>query len=134
PPMGESDPLVTVIMPIRNEVRFIEQSLGAVLAQDYPIERLEILVADGMSDDGTLDIIHALPGAERVRIIPNPGRKQAEGLNIAIPGARGEYIIRVDGHTVIASDYVRECVRAFRETGAANVGGTMDPVGITPTG
>ena len=121
-------------MPIRNEALFITRSLGAVLAQDYPTDKLEILIADGMSDDETLDIIRGLSGAERVRIIANPGKRQAEGLNAAIPQAKGDVIVRVDGHTIIAPNYVRECVQALTETGASNVGGMMDPVGITPVG
>lgn len=132
--MRLSEPLVTVIMPIRNEAAFIGRSLGAILEQDYPADRLEILIADGMSDDATIAIIRALPGAERVRIIPNPKRLQAAAINVAIPQARGDIIIRVDGHTVIAPDYVRQCVAALAETGADNVGGAMDPVGDTPMG
>lgn len=127
-------PLVSVIMPVRNEAAFIARSLGAVLAQDYPPDRLEVLIADGMSSDDTLAIIRALPGSERVRIIPNPARKQAEGLNAAIPLARGEIIVRVDGHTIVAPDYVTACVAALQQTGAANVGGAMDPVGVTAFG
>jgi cellulose synthase/poly-beta-1,6-N-acetylglucosamine synthase-like glycosyltransferase len=127
-------PPVTIVMPIRNEAQFIARSLGAVLAQDYPADRMQILIADGQSDDDTRAIIRALPGAERVQIVDNPGRKQAEGLNLLIPLATGEYVIRVDGHTIIAPDYVRECVRALAETGAGNVGGAMDPVGLTPMG
>jgi succinoglycan biosynthesis protein ExoA len=134
PPLTSEKPTVTVIMPVRNEAQFIERSLGAVLAQDYPPDKLDVLVADGMSDDGTPDIIRAMPGSERVTIIPNPGRRQAEGLNAAIPLTRGEVIVRVDGHTIIAPDYVRECVRALAESGAWNVGGAMDPVGITEMG
>jgi len=129
-----NEPFVTVIMPIRNEAQFIAHSLGAVLAQDYPQDKLEVLVADGMSDDGTLEIIRTLPGSERVRIILNPQRNQAEGLNKAIKQASGEIIVRVDGHTIIAPDYVRRCVQNLQNTGAANVGGTMNPVGITPMG
>jgi succinoglycan biosynthesis protein ExoA len=128
------NPLVTVIMPIRNEALFIRRSLGAVLVQDYPSDRLEILIADGMSDDGTVDIIRTLSVADRVRIIPNPGKRQAEGLNLAIEQAKGEIIVRVDGHTIIASNYVRECVQVLKETGASNVGGAMDPIGITLMG
>ena len=127
-------PLVTVILPIRNERAFIERSLGAVLAQDYPADRMEILIADGMSDDDTRAIIAALPGAERVRIIDNPRRIQSAGLNAAIAQATGDILVRVDGHTLIAPDYVRQCVAALQATGADNVGGAMDPVGLTATG
>ncbi len=132
--MKLADPLVTVVMPIRNEASFITRSLGAVLAQDYPPDKIEVLIADGMSDDGTQDIIRAMPGAERVKIFPNPAKRQAEGLNIIIPMARGEIIIRVDGHTIIEPNYVQECVNALNTTGASNVGGAMDPIGITPIG
>lgn len=126
--------MVTVIMPVRNEERFIARSLGAVLQQDYPAERIEVLIADGMSDDATQATIRSLPGAERVRVIPNPDLIQSAGMNRAILQAKGEIIVRVDGHTVIAPDYVRQCVQALTETGADNVGGAMDPVGVTPMG
>src|SRR5579885_1693029 len=125
---------VSVILPVRNEEAFIARSLGAVLNQDYPPDRMEILVADGESEDRTLQIIASLPGPERVRIIPNPRRTQAAGLNEAIREARGEIIIRVDGHTIIAPDYVRQCVSALKETGADNVGGPMNPVSETLMG
>jgi glycosyltransferase involved in cell wall biosynthesis len=125
---------VTVIMPIRNESAFIARSLGAVLAQEYPSELMEILVADGMSDDDTRQIIAAMPGAERVCVFDNPRRIQSAGLNEAIRQAKGDIIVRVDGHTIIAPDYVRQCVDALRATGADNVGGAMDPVGLTDTG
>lgn len=128
------DSLVTVIMPIRNEEGFIARSLGAVLGQDYPADRLEVIIADGQSDDRTLAVIEALPGSERVQIVENPRRRQAFGLNLALQRARGEIVIRVDGHTVIAPDYVRQCVRALRETGAVNVGGRMEPRGETRIG
>lgn len=127
-------PLASVVIPVRNEAAFIERCLGAILNQDYPAERMEIIVADGMSDDATREIIRKMPGADRVTVIPNPGIVQAVGLNLAIQKATGEFIVRVDGHTVIAPDYVRRCVELLRETGAHNVGGPMDPVGITPMG
>lgn len=129
-------------MPVRNEAAFIEHSLGAVLRQDYPLDRLEVLIADGDSDDDTLARIAAIVDAhpesdaarDCVRIVHNPARLQAAGLNAALREARGEIIIRVDGHTIIADDYVSACVRTLRETGAANVGGAMVPAGLTPTG
>jgi len=127
-------PLVTVIMPIRNEENFITQSLGAVLEQNYPQEKLEILIADGMSDDATIEVIRSMPITDRVRIISNPQRIQAAGLNQAILQAKGDIIIRVDGHAVIASDYVQKCVDALHSIDAQNVGGPMNPVGITPMG
>ena len=114
----------------------IARSLDAVLRQDYPADRLEILVADGASDDATRAIVAGLAGAERVRVLSNPRRTQAAGLNLAIATALGEIVVRVDGHTIVAPDYVRQCVRTLCETGAACVGGSMIPAaaGNTPTG
>ncbi len=129
-----ADPLVSVIMPIRNEEAFIARSLGAVLGQDYPADCIEALIADGQSDDRTREIIASLPGATRVRIIENPQCRQAFGLNAALREARGEIIVRVDGHTIIAPDYIRQCVRALEVSGAVNVGGRMEPQGETAMG
>lgn len=122
-------------MPIRNEEAFIARSLGAVLTQDYPPERLQVLVADGMSDDRTRAVVDALSRehpAVDLAIVDNPGRTAPTGFNAALERAHGEVIVRVDGHTVVAEDYVRECVAALRRSGAENVGGRMDAVGEGP--
>ncbi len=132
--MTPVDPFVSVIMPVRNEEAFIARSLGAVLTQDYPPDRIEVIVADGESSDHTRAVIASLPGAERVHIVKNPQRRQAFGLNAALQRARGDIIVRVDGHTIIAPDYVRQCVRALSVSGAVNVGGCMRPTGLTPAG
>ena len=127
-------PLVSVVMPVRNEADFIAHSLGAVLAQDYPAGRLEILVVDDGSTDGTPEAIAALPGAARARVLRGQGGLIASALNTAVRRSRGAVIVRVDGHTVIAPDYVRRCVEQLQATGADNVGGLMRPVGLTPMG
>lgn len=128
------DPSISVILPIRNEEAFIAHCLTAILEQDYPPDRVEILIADGMSTDRTRAIIAALPGADRITVLDNPQHIQATGLNAAIQQARGDIIVRVDGHTILAPDYVRQCVETLRSTGADNVGGAMDPAGLTPMG
>jgi succinoglycan biosynthesis protein ExoA len=127
-------PTVSVIMPVRNEAAFIAQSLGAVLAQDYPAELTEILIADGESTDDTVARIGALPGAARVRILTNTGHIQATGLNQLIHAATGEIIVRIDGHTVIAPDYVRRSIEALQASGADEVGGGINPTGLTRVG
>jgi succinoglycan biosynthesis protein ExoA len=130
-------PLVTVIIPIRNEAVFISSSLGAVLAQTYPADRVETIVADGMSTDDTRKIILNLaathPLAE-IQILDNPGKIVPNGMNIALRRAKGEIIIRIDGHTLIASDYVHECVETLKRTNADNVGGKMNATGSNPFG
>lgn len=124
-------------MPIKNEQDCIGRSLGAVLAQDYPSGRMEILIVDGMSTDRTHEIIRKLIAAsdrEDVHLLENKGRVVPTGLNLAIRQAKGEIIVRVDGHTVIASDYVRQCVLALHRTEANNVGGRMTAIGATRFG
>jgi len=130
--MTASSPLVTVILPIRNEARYIARCLESVVNQDYPRERVEILVVDGMSEDGTRDILAQFADRDlRVRLIDNPQRIVPTALNRGIRAARGEIVIRVDGHAVIAPDYVRRCVEALGATKADNVGGPMNAVGKT---
>ncbi len=126
-------PFVSVILPIRNEAAHIERCLESVCAQDYPADRMEILVTDGMSGDGTRAIVaREAAHDERLRLIDNPQRIVPTGLNRAIRQARGQVILRVDGHTVLARDYVRLCVQALSETGADNVGGRMHAEGEGP--
>lgn len=120
---------VSVVMPVRDEERFIAHSLSAVLAQDYPQDAMEVVIADGESEDRTIDIIRSLPASCPVHIVRNSGRSQASGLNVAVAHARGDIIVRVDGHTIIAPDYVRQCVAALEATGADAVGGCIHPVG-----
>ena len=116
---------ISVIIPCRNERRHISEFLDSLLTQDLePNCEVEILVADGLSDDGTREILRQYSQkAPQVRMIDNPGRIVSTGLNAAISASTGDIIIRMDAHTVYARDYIRECVRALRTSGADNVGG-----------
>lgn len=121
-------PLVTLILPIRNESAYIERCLRAILAQDYP-GPMEILIADGMSTDDTRDRIHSLLAS--ATILDNPAGIVPTGMNIALRRAKGEVIIRVDGHCVIAPDYVGNCVKHLLEGEVDGVGGPMKTIGET---
>jgi succinoglycan biosynthesis protein ExoA len=117
-------PAVSVIIPCRNEVRDIECCLRSVLAFDNPPGGFEVLLVDGMSDDGTHEIVARIAGEDpRLRLLDNPRRVTPAGLNVGIAAARGELIARVDAHTEYATDYLCQCVEVMRETGADNVGG-----------
>ncbi|MGQ9525437.1 MAG: glycosyltransferase family 2 protein [Armatimonadota bacterium] len=123
-PIAPEMPFVSIIIPCRNEVGYIEPCLRSALAQDYPPDRMEIIVADGMSDDGTRELLHRFAAEDgRIRVVDNPKRITPAGLNTAIKASRGEVILRMDAHTEYAPDYVRQCVEVLRETGADNVGG-----------
>jgi len=123
---GHAMPLLSVVIPCWNEARFVAAFLDSVLANDYPADRTEILLVDGMSDDGTREIVRKYADAEpRLRLIDNPGRRKPVALNLGILEARGDVIIRLDVHAVYENDYLRRCVEgllAYPE--ADNVGGT----------
>lgn len=120
-------------MPVRNEADFIERSLGAVLAQDYPPECLEVIVADGRSTDNTRALIQQLQTRyPRLQLIDNPGGIVPTGLNAALRQAQGTVIVRVDGHCEIAPDYVRRCVALLQQHAATGVGGPLATLGQTP--
>jgi len=124
-------PLVSVVIPMRNEAGSIGACLETVLAQDYPAELFEVIVVDGDSDDASAAVVEevARRTATSVRVLHNPARIVPPALNLAIRAARGSVIARVDGHTRIDSDYVRVGVETLKRTGADNVGGPMTAVG-----
>jgi succinoglycan biosynthesis protein ExoA len=125
-------PLVTIAMPCLNEERYITACLRTVLQQDYPPDRLEIIVADGGSTDRTRAIVARIAAEEpRVSLVDNPQRVQAAGMNAAIRQAKGDIIVRMDVHCEYAPDYVRKCVEVLARTGADNVGGAQRARGET---
>lgn len=125
-------PFVTIIMPIRNEVAYITRSLRSVLAQCYPSDHLEIIVADGMSTDGSREIVRSLQAKYcNLLMIDNLRKIVPTGINAALVLANGEVIIRVDGHCEIARDYVRRCIEHLRNENVDAVGGPIMTVGET---
>lgn len=126
-------PFVSVIMAVRNEARFIRETIEAVLSQTYPRQQMEILISDGLSDDGTFAILKEYAARDsRIMILNNPGKIVSMGLNLAIAKSAGEILVRVDGHTLIASDYVEQCVAGLLLAGADSVGGRMNASGQSP--
>jgi glycosyltransferase involved in cell wall biosynthesis len=112
----EALPFVTVIMPIRNEAGFIERAIRSVLNNDYPPDKMEILVVDGMSNDGTREIVERLCKADnRVKLLNNPAKIQAVAMNIGIKACRGEIFIRVDGHADVPPDFIKKSMKCLSE-------------------
>jgi len=120
-------PVVSMILPIRNEAEAIGRCLDSIIVQEYARERIETIVVDGMSEDCTREIVEEFASHHpNIRLLSNTRRIVPVALNIGIRAARGSIIVRVDGHTAIAPDYVEQCVAALQRTGADNVGGRMD--------
>lgn len=126
-------PTVSVVLPIRNEARHIGTVMDAILGQTYPMAKLEVLVVDGMSDDGTRGIVEQYASRYRsspsVRLIDNPERIVPTGMNRGIRSARGEIVVRIDGHAIVESDYIERNVNGLLDTGADCVGGIIESVG-----
>ncbi|GIU78058.1 MAG: hypothetical protein KatS3mg005_1296 [Bryobacteraceae bacterium] len=115
---------VSVVVPCRNERAHIRAFLEDLLRQERDGLACEFLIADGMSDDGTREILKEY--AEKygeIRVVDNPGRIVSTGLNAAIREARGDVIVRMDVHARYAPDFLRRAVEVLEETGAANAGG-----------
>lgn len=108
--MTETNPSVSIVVPCRNEREYIEECVRSILAQEQSPGGFEVIVADSMSDDGTTDVLKKLESEDaRLRVIDNPGKTAASGLNSAIGVAPSHIIIRMDAHTKYAPDYVRQC-------------------------
>jgi len=136
PPAPQAFPLVSVVVPLRNEASFIQELVSSIFAQDYPSDRLEVIVADGMSTDGTRELLQSMQAADdRLVLLDNPGRIVSTGLNAAVQRARGEVIIRVDGHALVAPDFIRQNVRLLEERPDAwSVGGPIRHAATTTFG
>lgn len=130
-PMSEDWPSVTVVMPVVNEGRHLQDSVDRLLQQDYAGE-LHIVIAVGPSRDTTRAVAQAIAHANsHVHVVDNPTGKTPSGLNAAIAHTDSEVVVRVDGHAMVPSNYVRTGVETLRETGADNVGGIMAAEGTT---
>jgi glycosyltransferase involved in cell wall biosynthesis len=119
-------PAVSAVVPCRNELAHIENCLRSLLEQEEPPGGFEVVVVDGMSEDGTREILQRLAmGKPRVRLVDNPARITPCAMNLGIAAAQGEWIAIMGSHNRYASDYLIRCLEAARATGADNVGGSM---------
>lgn len=127
-------PRVSVIIPCRNEVRYIAECLDSILGNDYPSDRLDVIVVDGASDDGTVDILDAYAARDpRVRRIDNPARTTPAALNTGLGAASGDVVMRVDAHCRYPRDYITGLVHWLEASGADNVGGVCRTIPGKPS-
>ena len=119
PPSGrprEVWPLISVILVVRNGAAHVSRQVAELMNLDYPQEAFEILAVDGMSTDGTAELLRAFqeqhPG--KIRVLQNHRQILSTGWNIGICNAKGEIVLRVDVHATLERDYLRVCVRTLR--------------------
>jgi len=121
-------PQGSILIAGRNERSSIAAFFDSLSSQECRGVPLEAVIADGISDDGTREFLEA--HAQRyssprlaIRVLDNPGKTAACGLNLALRASQGSVVLRMDVHTTYAPDYIAQCLRVLSETGAANVGG-----------
>jgi glycosyltransferase involved in cell wall biosynthesis len=122
--------LVSVIIPALNEEGYIANCINSLLASDFPLEKLEILVVDGGSVDRTVAIVNQLSrSCQQLRVLHNPKKFVSSAMNIGASQATGEILVRIDAHAIYHTDYIKLSVTLLAETGAAGVGGVISPRG-----
>jgi len=128
-------PYVSALIVMRNERNYIKPSLMSFVNQTYPKDRYEIIVVDGCSDDGTVDIVNGIirefsTDSFHIRLVDNPKRILASGWNIGIKAAKGEYVTRIDAHAEAAPDFIEKSVNTMLSVNAACVGGKLDSIPV----
>ncbi len=120
------EPAVSIIIPCRNEIDFIDQCLTSVFEFQVPVGDFEVIVVDGLSCDGTREKLGTWCKEHRhLRVLDNPRKIVPTAMNIGISAARGRWIVRLDAHSAYPTDYLRCCIETAERSGADNVGGVI---------
>lgn len=126
---------ITAVLPVRNEVEFIRNTLLQLLQQDYPADRFEIVVVDGMSDDGTCEVIKEISRKHHnIRLMTNERRLSSSGRNVGFKNGKGDIFLVVDGHCHIENDQLFKNIMTCLEKSGADCLGRpqpLDPPGLT---
>lgn len=127
-------PVVSVVIPMRNEEEYAERCIRSLLLQTYPLDRYELIVVDGNSSDRSREIVKKLQQSHtNLRLLNNSAGIVPTSMNLGIRSAIGEIIVRADAHTVYPMDYLENCVTFLKKTGAANVGGPVTTLAANQT-
>lgn len=119
-------PVVSVIIPVRNEEKFISKCLAGIISQTYSIDKLEVLVIDGLSDDDTAEIVEQYSKRyPQIKLLKNNKKITPVAMNIGIKNATGNYIMFSGAHSEFPEDYIEKCIHHIEESGADNVGGIV---------
>ena len=118
--------IVTIIVPMKNEERYVGKCLDTILANDFPMDQCEILVMDGRSTDRSRTIVEEKAAQyPMIQLLDNPKEIASTAMNLGIRAAKGQYIFRMDAHSEYPPNYIRTCLEELERTGAENVGGRL---------
>ncbi len=127
--IDESKTLVSIIIPCRNEKRFIGKCLDSIIANDYPKDKLEVLIVDGMSNDGTREVLKGyLEEHTFIKILDNPKKVTPVAMNIGITKAKGDFVIMINSHAIIDRNFLKNSIECIQKTNADAVGGQLNTI------
>ena len=123
-------PFVSLIIPTLNEEQYLEQTIFSLISNDYPSNKFEILIVDGLSKDNTLNIAQRLAKQfSNIRIISNPKIYQSAALNIGVKESKGDFIIRADAHAIYDKNYISCSIDLLQKSEFENVGPVQISIG-----
>tara|TARA_B100002051_G_scaffold135228_1_gene128465 strand:- start:38 stop:1099 length:1062 start_codon:yes stop_codon:yes gene_type:complete len=134
--MNKDQPFITIILPIRNEEKYIKGTLQSIYNQEFNKNNFEVIISDGCSNDGTIHILDSLQKIyTNLKVINNPEKLVSSGFNRALSIAKGTHIIRVDGHSKLDPKFLNNCIKLSMEKNVECVGGATKhvPVGVIGT-
>lgn len=123
--MTSAEPLVSIVIPMRNEKNYIKRCIETFLKQSYPLQKMEIIVVDGQSTDGSREIVEKLGKKYPVKLLDNPTGFTPTGMNIGLKAAQGEIGVVFSAHATAHKDFIKKSVETLQETDAAAVGGRL---------
>ncbi len=121
-----NNPLVSIIIPMYNEEKYIKTLIDSINDQDYPREKIEIAVVDGRSTDGSKELVRNLATSDdRIVLLDNPDQKTPAALNIGIKSSKGYIVIILGAHSTVAKDFVRKNVETMQRNNVLCTGGSI---------
>lgn len=125
---------VTIVIPCRNEEKFIQECMNSIIKQSYGFDNIEIIVCDGLSDDSTCDIVNKYcKKYSQIRLLKNEKKITPCGMNLGIRNSNGDIIILFGAHSYMDENYIKLCVQNFENSDASCVGGTVINISDTDT-
>ncbi len=126
-------PLVSIIIPCYNEEKFLRKCIDSVLNTDYPLDKLEIFIVNGMSTDKTVEVAQEIiieNSKVKISALTNPKKIFPSAVNLGVKNSTGEFIMILGAHSVYSRTYITRCVENSLKYDADNVGGILETIGI----